>query len=193
MMGQTQKGQTVEIQVRIEKVKPIQPSFLPHPLSLLPFIQEMLASCRIGLRYSFLFAYLHTLFITPFLKVKPNIFVMSRSFFIFFFTVLFPILLTPDPDGSKASPSGTIKVRHISIYIALQSGINQPLNDPKCSSESRWQTIANRMVEVISKDEVRAGYGFFLESKAERDAVLVVIIVMWWHGEVGRRGRGVER
>lgn len=75
--------------------------------------------------------------------------------------------------------SRPIQIRLLGIHIALQSRINSPFHNLKGGVESRGETVADGVVEVVPEDEVVAVDGGF-GGEAEGDAVLVFVLVVGW-------------
>ena len=83
--------------------------------------------------------------------------------------------------------SRPVHVRFISIRIAIQTRINNPLNNLQRGTKPWRQPISNGMIEIVSKDEIVAVYAL-LGNEGEGDAVLVVGFAVGGCGEVGGCG-----
>lgn len=79
---------------------------------------------------------------------------------------------------------GTVQVRLISLYIAVQPRVYNPLDNAECGVKTRGQTVADGMVEVVAEDEVVGVNGGF-GREAEGDTVLVAALVVRGEREVG--------
>lgn len=59
------------------------------------------------------------------------------------------------------------------MNISINTGIDRPLEDIECGTESSWESVADWVVEIISENEGGAG-SRFLRNESEGDAVFVV-------------------
>lgn len=67
------------------------------------------------------------------------------------------------------------------MYIAINTGVDRPLENIERCSESWWESVADWAVEIISENEGGAG-DRFLRNEPEVDAVFVVDV--WGMREV---------
>lgn len=70
------------------------------------------------------------------------------------------------------------------MNISINTGINRPLEDIECGAESWWESVADWVVEIISKNKGRTRDRLF-RNEAEGDAVFIVGV--WGMREI--RGR----
>ncbi len=146
---------TIKIQIRIEEITSIRPTLLPCPRLPILLVQEIFLPRSLRIRHSFFSPNLQAFFVASFFEYHP-------CFTHLPFTSTILLILRVRRFGARSARANMqsinatqrrpIQIRLIRVHIPIETRINDPFHDLERGTKSRWQTVSNRMVEIISKD-----------------------------------------
>jgi hypothetical protein len=96
--------------------------------------------------------------------------------------------LLPNPKLVPRRDSRTIQIRLVCVRVAVEGGIDRPLDETEGGVEAWRESVADGAVKVVTENEVVSVDGLF-EGDGEGDGVLVFFVEGMV--EVGVRVRGV--
>lgn len=163
------ENRTQTYQIWIEEITSICSTCLPVPSFPVFLIQKVLFPRGIRLGHSLLLPNLLALGIASLLKQQTSLLAM--------------LLRLTNVQHVDRRSSGAVHIWLVRVDIAVETGINYPFDNPESRAEAGGQLVANRVVKVVSKDQVVA-VDRALGRELEADAVGVLVLVMRWQVEV---------
>lgn len=171
----------VEVQIRVEEIALVLPPLLEREVLAVRLGEEELLP-RGGRRR-------HALFLAHLLAAaRCALGVHHRLAFFHLFCAGFPRLgLLANAQHVDTREQSTVQVGLVAVHVAVQPGVDPPLDDAEGLVEQRGQPVADGVLEVVAEDEFVA-CDVLLGHEGEGDGVAVVGVL--GGGEVGGGGGG---
>jgi len=165
VVGTQSISHTIEIQVRVVEVVAVLPSLLKREILQVALSQEVLLPRRASIGQFLLFSDLLTITICALLNHNELLICA-----LLLDLLLRLVVLGAYPHGVHRAEQGAVKVGFVGVNIAVETGVDEPLDQVKSLVESWRELVLNGVVEVVAEDKVIAA-NVFLEGEVEGERV----------------------